>query len=125
MHLPELIDYWRDVDGVDRISMANMVTFPKYCSPLYLHNHHIEEGLNKFFEYLDSKYTKSNDSLYHSDKLLVSGINNMLSVKPDFEADEKPKWQDRMVKWIDYCHVARENNEDIWELAPYLQEYRK
>ena len=32
--------------------------------------------------------------------------------------------QERMIKWIDFCLVARENNEDIYELAPYLKEYR-
>ncbi len=43
MHLPELIDYWKDIEGVSRISMANIVTFPMYCSPLYLPVHQIEE----------------------------------------------------------------------------------
>ena len=52
MHLPELIDYWKTIEGVDRISMANLVTFPKYCSPCYLDEHHIEEGRNKLFDYL-------------------------------------------------------------------------
>jgi len=29
-----------------------------------------------------------------------------------------------MIQWIDFCLVARENNEDIYELAPYLEDYR-
>ena len=29
-----------------------------------------------------------------------------------------------MMKWIDYCLIARFNNEDIFELAPYLMEYK-
>ena len=123
MHLPKLIDYWKDVDGVDRIGMANMVTFPKYCSPLYLSNYHIEKGLNNFFTYLES-YDKINDWLYKSDKLMVSGINNMLSVKTNFDEDKKPIIQKRMIEWIDFCHVARENNEDIFELMPYLKEVK-
>lgn len=121
MHLPDLIDFWKDINGVDRISMANMVTFPKYCSPLFLKNSHIEEGLDNFFNYLAS-YSKINDSLYKSDKLFVSGVNNMLSVKTN--DDDKTTIQSRMVDWINFCHVARENNEDIFELAQYLKEYK-
>lgn len=121
MHLPELIDYWKNIDGVDRISMANMVTFPKYCSPLYLHNFHITQGLNNFFTYLES-YEKLNDELYKSDNLMVSGINNMLSVKTNIEQYSKPMIQRRMIEWINFCHVARENNEDIFDLAPYLKD---
>ena len=37
---------------------------------------------------------------------------------------EKAEIQERMVEWIDFCLVARENNEDIWDLAPYLKEYK-
>lgn len=127
MHLPELIDFWKDIPGVQRINMANMVTFPKYCSPLYLHDHHIQEGLDKFYNYLNSDPWVFNEQhqAYIQPNLVAHGLGNMNSCKPGLFVDEKPKWQDRMVKWIDYCHVARENNEDIWELAPYLQEYRK
>lgn len=121
MHLPELIDYWKNIDGVDRISMANMVTFPKYCSPLYLHNFYITKGLHNFFTYLES-YEKINDELYKSDNLMVSGINNMLSVKTNIEEYSKPMIQRRMIEWINFCHVARENNEDIFDLAPYLKD---
>lgn len=121
MHLPELIDFWKDIEGIDRISMANLVTFPKYCSPLYLHQRHIQEGLNNFFNYLKS-YKKENDHLYTSDKLVVSGVNNILSVQP--ETAGRGTVQRRMGEWIDFCLVARENNEDIYDLAPYLREYR-
>ena len=31
--------------------------------------------------------------------------------------------QKRMIEWIDFCLIARQNNEDIYELAPYLKEY--
>jgi hypothetical protein len=127
MHLPELIDFWKDIPGVHRINMANMVTFPKYCSPLYLHDHHIQEGLDKFYNYLNSDPWVFNEQhqAYIQPNLIAHGLGNMNSCKTGLFVDEKPKWQERMVKWIDYCHVARENNEDIWELAPYLQEYRK
>ncbi len=121
MHLPELIDFWKDIEGIDRISMANLVTFPKYCSPLYLHQRHIQEGLDNFFNYLKS-YKKENDHLYTSDKLVVSGVNNILSVQP--ETAGRGTVQRRMGQWIDFCLVARENNEDIYDLAPYLREYR-
>jgi len=30
----------------------------------------------------------------------------------------------RMMDWIDFCLIARQNNEDIFELAPYLNEYK-
>ena len=125
MHLPELIHYWRDVEGVDRISMANIVTFPKYCSPLYLHSYHIQEGLDKFFDYLkDHKYKESDPSLYLSDKLVVSGVNNMLSISPkQIDQNDKRVIQRRMIDWIDFCLIARQNEEDIYDLAPYLKSY--
>lgn len=121
MHLPELIDYWKDIDGVDRISMANLVMFPKYCSPCWLKEEHIQQGFDMFFDYLKD-YIKINDSLYKTDGLYVSGVNNILSVKPIEE--DREIIQKRMIEWIDFCHVARENNEDIFELAPYLKEYK-
>ncbi len=127
MHLPELIDYWKDIDGVDRISMANMVTFPKYCSPLYLKDKHIQEGLDKFYNYLNSDPWVFNEhhQAYHQPKLTAHGLGNMNSVQPGlFSLDEKFIIQNRMTKWIDFCQVARENNEDIYELAPYLREYK-
>ena len=31
--------------------------------------------------------------------------------------------QKRMIEWIDFCLIVRQNNEDIYELAPYLKEY--
>ena len=121
MHLPELIDYWKDIDGVDRISMANLVTFPKYCSPCYLDEHHIEEGRDKLFNYLKD-WNKISDTYYETDNLHLSGMNNVLSV---VQGDDDIKLiQERMIKWIDFCLVARENNEDIYELAPYLEDYR-
>ena len=124
MDLPELIDYWKDVPGVDRISMANLVTFPKYCSPLYLHPHHIEQGMDKLFEYLNANYTKRNESYYVSDTLHVSGINNVLSVVPTEDKIGNKEIQRRMIEWILYCLFARSNDEDIFELAPYLKEYK-
>ena len=49
-------------------------------------------------------------------------MNNVLSV---VQGDDDIKLiQERMIKWIDFCLVARENNEDIYELAPYLNDYR-
>ena len=121
MHLPELIDYWTDIEGVDRISMSNLVTFPKYCSPCYLDVHHIEEGRNKLFDYLKDQ-NKISDTYYETDNLHLSGMNNILSV---MQGDDDIKLiQDRMIQWIDFCLVARENNEDIYELAPYLEDYR-
>lgn len=125
MHLPELIDYFVNVPGVPRISMANMVMFPKYCSPAFLHDYHIQQGLDLFFDYLKA-YDKRDDSYYVSDKLHISGVNNMTSIKQGMEPiEEKSLMQKRMIEWIGFCHIARENNEDIYELAPYLKEYRK
>jgi hypothetical protein len=56
----------------------------------------------------------------------LSNTNNVLSVVPQEEGfwGEKLQIQERMVEWIDFCLVARENNEDIWDLAPYLKEYK-
>ena len=55
---------------------------------------------------------------------MVSGINNMLSVKTNINESEKPLIQKRMIEWINFCHIARENDEDIFELAPYLKEIK-
>ncbi len=125
MDIVDLIDFFKDVKGVPRISMANLVTFPKYCSPLYLNSQHIKEGLSKVHKYLES-YNKVSETYYSSDKLDISGVNNINSVKPTFDDifDSKTKIQRRMMKWIDYCLIARFNNEDIFELAPYLMEYK-
>ena len=124
MNIIDLIEFFKDIKGVPRISMANLVTFPKYCSPLYLHPHHIQEGLNKVHKYLQS-YKKVSDSYYSSDKLDVSGMNNIDSVKP-YHSDQNDNSliQKRMMKWIDFCLISRFNNEDIFELAPYLNDYK-
>ena len=124
MNIIDLIEFFKDIKGVPRISMANLVTFPKYCSPLYLHPHHIQEGLNKVHKYLQS-YKKVSDSYYSSDKLDVSGMNNIDSVKP-YHSDQNDNSliQKRMMKWIDFCLISRFNNEDIFELAPYLKTYK-
>ena len=121
MHLPELIDYWKDIEGVARISMANIVTFPMYCSPLYLKTNQIEEGLNKFFDYLKSYDYSENNEVYYSDNLHVSGIGNMNSIKP-INDPMAPEIRRRMLKWIDFCLIARMNDEDIFELSPHLKE---
>lgn len=125
MHLPELIDYFIDVPGVPRVSMANLVTFPKYCSPNFLTVQHQEEGKKKLFDYLESKFTQVAEYYWRHDKLDLSNTNNVLSVEPDFDPYKSiPEIQKRMIDWIDFCLVARENNEDIYELAPYLKEYK-
>ena len=31
----------------------------------------------------------------------------------------------RMMEWINFCLVARQNDEDIFDLVPYLKEYKK
>jgi len=121
MHLPELIDYWKDIEGVARISMANIVTFPMYCSPLYLPVEQIREGKKLFFDYLNDYDYDDKHNIYRSDNLLVSGINNMESIRPaeDLNTIEIRR---RMLKWIDFCLIARMNDEDIFELAPHLKE---
>ena len=121
MHLPELIDYWKDIEGVARISMANIVTFPMYCSPLYLPVNQIEEGKKKFFDYLESyDYVEKHD-IYKTDNLMVSGIGNMRSIEPTTDPKVK-EIRERMLKWIDFCLIARMNDEDIFELSPHLKE---
>jgi len=125
MHLPELIDYFIDVPGVPRVSMANLVTFPKYCSPNFLTIQHQEEGKKNLFDYLESKFTKRSDTYWVSDKLHVSNLNNVMSVETTIDPFKTPaEIRKRMIEWIDFCLVARENNEDIYELAPYLKEYK-
>jgi len=121
MHIPELIDYWKDIEGVARISMANIVTFPMYCSPLYLPVNQIEEGKKKFFDYLESyDYVEKHD-IYKTDNLMVSGIGNMRSIEPTTDPKVK-EIRERMLKWIDFCLIARMNDEDIFELSPHLKE---
>ena len=122
LHLPELIDYWKSIDGVFRISMANLVTFPKYCSPNFLHPRHIDLGKKNLFSYLENNFEQTNEFYWKSENLHLSNTNNVISVQPDLSRD-RLEIQRRMVDWINFCHVARENNEDIWELAPYLKEY--
>ena len=127
MDLDKLIDYWKDIPGINRIRMANIVTFPKYCSPLHLYERHIKEGRDKFFAYINSNFNKTKyDDYYISDKLHVNGINNILSVE-----HTENKWEpndvirSRMIEWINYCLVVRQNDEDIFDLVPYLKEYKK
>jgi hypothetical protein len=72
------------------------------------------------FDYLKD-WNKISDTYYETDNLHLSGMNNVLSV---VQGDDDVKLiQERMIQWIDFCLVARENNEDIYELAPYLREY--
>lgn len=122
MNIPELIDFFIDVEGVPRISMANLVTFPKYCSPNYLYPRHVDQGIKNLFAYLESKFEQVNDYYWRHPKLDVSNTNNVLSVNPVMDK-ETIKMRKRMIEWINFCLVARENNEDIYELAPYLKEY--
>lgn len=125
MHLPELIDYFIDVPGVPRVSMANLVTFPKYCSPNFLTIQDQEKGKKKLFDYLESKFTQVAEYYWRHDKLDLSNTNNVLSVQPEIDTFAGvTEIRKRMIQWIDFCLVARENNEDIYELAPYLKEYR-
>ena len=125
MHVPDLIDYWKDIKGVPRISMANLVTFPKYCSPLYLHPKHITEGKENIYNYLNQNFTKRGDEYYTSDTLDVSGMNNIHSVVHTIDSyTPPPAMHKRMMDWIDFSLIARQNNEDIFELAPYLNEYK-
>ena len=36
MNVSDIIDFFKNHDAVPRISVANLVTFPKYCSPCFL-----------------------------------------------------------------------------------------
>jgi len=120
-HLPDLIEYWKDIEGVQRISMANIVTFPMYCSPLYLPVHQITKGKKDFFDYLESyEYLEEHD-VYWTNDLIVSGIGNMKSIQPTSDPNVKII-RERMKKWIDFCLIARMNDEDVYELAPHLKE---
>lgn len=133
MHMPELIDYWKNIKGVPRINLGNLVTYPQYCSPINLKLEHIKKGLNKLHDYLNKNYTKDTKNTfgdhYKSPNLNVRGINNVDSaLHPDgidrhTEVYSK-KIHKEMMEWIDFCLIARQNNEDIFELAPYLKEYK-
>ena len=124
MHVTDLIDYWKDIKGVPRINIANLVTFPKYCSPLYLKPHHIKEGKDKIYKYLNNNFTKRSDSYYTSDKLIIMGMNNINSVVHTIDDIGIGAMHERMIDWINFSLIARQNNEDIFELAPYLNEYK-
>tara|TARA_B100001778_G_C18605266_1_gene639444 strand:- start:8676 stop:9881 length:1206 start_codon:yes stop_codon:yes gene_type:complete len=127
MNIVELLDFFKTVKGTPSIDLANLVTFPKYCSPLYLYPRHIKEGLDKFYNYLNG-YKKIHDTIYgwkdEENRLVISGINNIESVKYTEDCLGNNVIQKRMIKWIDFCLIARQNNEDIYELAPYLKEYK-
>lgn len=128
--MPELIEFWRNIEGVPRINLGNIVTFPKYCSPLYLKEKHIEEGYNRLQEYLKEYYINidriNSGDFWKSPGIDVRGIENVRSVLPfkGVETREDPEIHKQMMEWIDFCLVARQNNEDIFELAPYLKEYK-
>jgi MoaA/NifB/PqqE/SkfB family radical SAM enzyme len=124
MHVTDLIDYWKDIKGVPRINIANLVTFPKYCSPLYLKPHHIKEGKDKIYNYLNKNFIKRSDEYYTSDVLNVSGMNNIHSVVHTIDDIGIGAMHERMIDWINFSLIARQNNEDIFELAPYLNEYK-
>jgi len=123
MNIVELIDFFKPIKGVPMVSLANLVTFPKYCSPLYLYPRHIKEGLDKFYNYLRG-YEKVSDKTYKCDDLIISGINNINSVKHTIDDLGNNIIQRRMIEWIDFCLIARNNDEDIFELVPYLKDYR-
>ena len=60
----------------------------------------------------------------HEDIFIING-HNMLNTKQDKDIfNSTSEIQKRMIEWIDFCLVARENNEDIYELSPYLKEYK-
>lgn len=133
MHMPELIDYWKNIKGVPRINLGNLVTYPEYCSPINLKLEHIKKGLNKLHDYLNKNYTKDTKNTfgdhYKSPNLNVRGINNVDSVLHPDGIDRhtevySKKIHKEMMEWIDFCLIARQNNEDIFELAPYLKEYK-
>ena len=135
MDIDKLIDYWIDIPGIRRFGTANMVTFPKYCSPLHLYEHHIKEGQEKLSSYLNSKFTKvdtsynfgkiAHRSSYINDKLHVFDVNNVMSVKlTEDEWTSNDIIRSRMMEWINFCLVVRQNDEDIFDLVPYLKEYR-
>ena len=52
---------------------------------------------------------------------MVSGIGNMRSIEPTTDPKVK-EIRERMLKWIDFCLIARMNDEDIFELSPHLKE---
>ena len=79
----------------------------------------------KLFDYLESKFTKTGEHYWINDKLHLSNTNNVTSVKAEVDIYVgTAEIRKRMVEWIDFCLVARENNEDIYDLAPYLEEYK-
>ena len=123
MNIVELIDFFKPMKAVPMVGLANLVTFPKYCSPLYLYPRHIKEGLDKFYNYLKG-YKKITEKSYKCDDLIISGVNNIKSVKYTEDFLGNDVIQKRMIDWIDFCLIARQNNEDIYELAPYLKEYK-
>ena len=106
--------------------MANTVTFPKYCSPLHLYEYHIKAGQDKLLSYLNSNFTQTrNKSSYISDNLNVMNVNNVMSVKlTEDEWTSNDIIRSRMMEWINYCLVVRQNDEDIFDLVPYLKEYK-
>ena len=125
MHMSELIDFWKDIKAVPRINLGNMVTFPAYCSPIYLKTKHIKEGLDKIHSYLDENFDKKHNDFYTSDNLDVRGVKNVNSVMPSEKIATRGNDDiyKQMIQWIDFCSVARQNNEDIFKLTPYLKEY--
>ena len=75
-------------------------------------------------EFCKKNFTKKSDEYYTSDVLNVSGMNNINSVVHTIDWIGNDAMHKRMMDWIDFCLIARQNNEDIFELAPYLNEYK-
>jgi len=124
MNLIDIIDYFKDNKAISIVTIANIVTYPKYCSPLYLHERHINEGLTKIRSYLNENFEQERD-YFVGDDFYVGGVENLKSVIPTLdEYVGVGEMHKRMIDWIDFSLIARQNDEDIFELVPYLNEYR-
>ena len=101
----DVIKYFEFKDEVDRVSVANIVAWPKECSPLYLSEKAVEKVKSDFREFLKDC------------KIKVSDPWQVLNLKSE---NEDHKYE--MREWIEFCEQVRPANSEILQLVPELEE---
>ena len=138
MHMPELIDFGEILKVYHELIWVILLHIPEYCSPIIFKTRNIlKKVLIDYMIIYIEYYTKDGCKPY---------IRMIFMEKPGFRCKRykqctivyyHPDGIDRhtevystqksikqMMEWIDFCLIARQNNEDIFELAPYLKEYK-
>lgn len=100
----DIIKYFEFRDEVDRVSIANIVVWPKECSPMYLSERAIKKVQYDFGKYLSVC------------KKTVTDPWQIMNIK---KIDEDCKYE--MREWIEFCEQVRPANNEILRLVPELE----